>query len=124
MHQYTEKQLEEADIQITERKDRETENWPRREGSASRKAIERTSNLIKAAGLLGGRYSPGRIDLPCGRYVWFNVNFMPWEAEVWITPSWNNQYRGRIAWSDPIRIASMIRKMLVEHDEYLLTNPQ
>jgi len=86
--------------------------------ASEKQAIERTSTLIKAAALLGGRYSPGRIDLPCGRVVTFDSQGRIWTD--WEPRRWALVQDGQT----PGRIASTIRKMLVDHDEYLLTNPQ
>lgn len=95
-------------------------NWPRREDSPSKQAIERTSTLIKAAALLGAKYSPGRIDLPCGRVV--ILRWTDTSCNIW--PVWFPDDFHTVEEICPTSIAVAIRKMLVEHDEYLLTNPQ
>lgn len=108
MNHFTEKQLEEGDRQYTEAKDRAYER-------AQLKSIEHRSNIIKAVNLLGGRYCDRFISLPCGRSLHPAVP----RREVWELAF--NFEVSLPADTAPEVLAARIRKLLVRHDEFLLT---
>lgn len=108
MNHFTEHQLEEGDRQYTEAKDRAYER-------AQLKSIEDTSNIIKAVSLLGGRYCDRSIALPCGRMLHRAIS----RPKVW-----ELDFNFEVAISGdekPVVLAAKIRKLLVRHDDFLLT---
>ncbi len=110
MNHFTERQLEEGDRQYTEAKDRA---WEASQAASRAKTIERVSNTIQAVHLLGGKYSPTRIELPCGRSLHYA------DAGVW-----ELDFNFEVAISGdekPVVLAAKIRKLLVRHDDFLLT---
>lgn len=88
-----------------------------RDGNAQRESIEATSTLIQAARLVGGKFSPRQIQLPCGRALkqvpGTRIWFLEQLHQVHLNPT-----------SPPQALAAAIRKLLVRHDDFLLTNPK
>lgn len=82
-----------------------------------RQAIEATSNLIKAVHLVGGQYNTEEIRMPCGRVLIQRPGTSIWSVEPYYEVSLNPTYT-------PVALAAKIRKLLVRHDEFLLTNPK
>lgn len=111
MNHFTEQQLEEGDRQYTEAKDRAYER-------AQLKSIEDTSNIIKAVNLLGGRYCERFIALSCGRMLHRVIS----RPKVWeLTFNFEVALDGA---DSPTTLAAKIRKLLVRHDDFLLTTPK